>query len=300
VRGTVLTLGGPLLKNNAGPDWKQMFIGTCGAFGVVTEAILRVHPLPSQTAAAILVPASADAVLPLLRAMELALGPELSAFEFMSGNAIRAALDHVPQLRSPFRATVPDFAILAEMSRAAMPRGAEAALDTTFQEVLGQIMQDQPDLMVDALFGPAPQIWALRHALSEGVRHTGHLIAFDLSFRRGDVMRFLARMGAEMPTRFPDVTICDFGHIGDGAVHFNLSVPSDSPLTTDPELEAALRNWVIEVTMQGFGGSFSAEHGLGRRNQAYYDHYTPEPQKLLSRAFQSATSPAQLGSVRFG
>ena len=297
--GTVLHLGGSLLKNNTGPDWKQMFIGTCGAFGIVTEAVVRVHPLPAQTAVAVLVPASKDAVMPLLKAMERAFGPELTAFEGMSGNAIRAALLHVPKLRNPFAGQFPELAILAEVSRAALPREDVPPLEAALQDVLGDVLQSQPDLLADALFGPKEQVWALRHSLSEGVRHMGRLIAFDLSFRRSDVMRFLASMHTEMPKRHPEVTICDFGHVGDGAVHFNLSVPAMSSLATDPEAEARLRDWVIDTAVREFGGSFSAEHAIGRRNQAYYDRHTPESHKILARAFQSATSPEGHPAVRF-
>ena len=114
--GTILTLGGGLHKNNTGVDWKQMFVGTSGAFGIVTEAVVKLHPLPGDQAAAILVPASGAAVLPLLHMMETALGPALTAFEGMSGNAMRAALSHVPSLRDPFAGAVPDYAILVEVS----------------------------------------------------------------------------------------------------------------------------------------------------------------------------------------
>jgi FAD/FMN-containing dehydrogenase len=302
--GTVLDLGGPLYKNNTGVDWKQLFIGTCGAFGIVTKAVLKLHRLPRDQAAAILVPASGEAVLSLLRAMEERLGPELSAFEGMSGNAIRAALDHVPSLGNPFGGAVPDYAILAEISRARPARGDEANAEDLLQEVLADIMETEPDLLADARFGALERTWSLRHALSEGVKNAGRLIAFDLAFRRGDIMRFCDRMKAEMPARFPGVTICDFGHIGDGGVHFNLVVAPDNALATDPARECALRDWVFDVTVREFGGSFSAEHGIGRKNQRWYDLYTPDTQRRLATALHRATAsaphlPPRLGAVSF-
>lgn len=298
--GTVLQLGGALYKNNTGVDWRQLFIGTSGSFGIITEAVLRLHPLPRDQAAAILVPSSGAAVLPLLRAMEDRLGPELSAFEGMSGNAMQAALQHVPGLRTPFAEGLPDYAILAEVSRARRPRLGEAGAEDLLQEVLADIIEERPDLLVDARFGAHDRIWALRHALSEGVKAMGRLIAFDLAFRRGDIMRFCDQMKAQMPDRFPGVTICDFGHIGDGGVHFNLVVAADSALATDPAQEAALRDWVFDVTVRDFGGSFSAEHAIGRKNQRWHDLYTPDSHRRLSRALRAATSPAGLGAVTFG
>lgn len=99
--GTVLDLSSALRKNNTGIDWKQVFIGTSGSFGIVTECVLNLEPVPRQTATALLVPASRSQVADLLMAMEAAHGSYLSAFEGMSGNAVRAALDHVPRCAIP-------------------------------------------------------------------------------------------------------------------------------------------------------------------------------------------------------
>ena len=298
--GTVLELSSALRKNNTGVDWKQVFIGTSGSFGIVTECVLNLEPAPRQTATTLLVPASLDQVPDLLLAMEDALGSYLSAFEGMSGNAVRAALDHVPSLRNPFQnGAVPDFVILVEISRSSAPREGEQPLDAVLEEVLGAIWERDDAPLADAFVGPPHEIWALRHSLSEGVKHMGRLIAFDLSFRRGDIMRFLERMKLEMPQAFPDITICDFGHIGDGGVHFNLVVAKDDARLTDPHFEHALREWVFTVAVEDFGGSFSAEHALGRKNQDFYDKYTPQEIRRLAAGLKAMTSPAQLGTVDF-
>ncbi|WFU12021.1 FAD-binding oxidoreductase (plasmid) [Rhizobium sp. CB3090] len=298
--GTVLDLSSSLRKNNTGVDWKHLFIGTSGAFGVITECVLNLEPVPRQTATALLVPTLGEQVPALLVAMEEALGSYLSAFEGMSGNAIRAALDHVPSLRNPFQGgIVPEFVILAEISRSNPTRDGEQPLDSVLEEVLASLWEREDSLLADALVGPPHEIWALRHALSEGVKHMGRLIAFDLSFRRGDIMRFLTHMRAEMPKSFPGITICDFGHIGDGGVHFNLVVEKTDPRLADTGFEMALREWVFTVAVEEFGGSFSAEHAIGRKNQAYYDKYTPAEIRLLASGLKAITSPGALGAMTF-
>ncbi|MBB4569301.1 FAD-binding oxidoreductase [Rhizobium leucaenae] len=298
--GTVLDLSSSLRKNNTGVDWKQLFIGTSGAFGVITECVLNLEPAPRQTATALLVPSSGEQVPTLLVAMEEALGSYLSAFEGMSGNAIRAALDHVPSLRNPFQGgIVPEFVILAEISRSNPPRDGEQPLDGVLEEVLAALWEREDAPLADALVGPPHEIWSLRHALSEGVKHMGRLIAFDLSFRRGDIMRFLAHMRAEMPESFPGITICDFGHIGDGGVHFNLVVDKNDLRLADAGFEMALREWVFAVGVEEFGGSFSAEHAIGRKNQAFYDKYTPAEIRLLASGLKAITSPGALGAMTF-
>ncbi|GAB2177127.1 FAD-binding oxidoreductase [Dongia sp. agr-C8] len=296
--GTVLALSSGLRKNNTGADWKQLFIGTSGSFGVVTECVLNLEPLPQQTAAALLVPASEQCVPDLLVAMEQALGGYLSAFEGMSKNAMAAALAHAPSLRNPFAGgAVPDFAILAEVSRSWPARGGEQPLSAVLEEVLADLLNRDTPLIADALVGRAEEMWALRHALSEGVRQSGKLFAFDLSFRRGDIMRFSSHMKAELPRRFPGITVCDFGHVGDGGVHFNLVLPKADPRAADPAFEQGLRDFVVAVAVEGFAGSFSAEHAIGRRNQGMYARYTAAELRRLAAQFKASTSPGPLGAV---
>ncbi|AUX78245.1 MULTISPECIES: FAD-binding oxidoreductase [Sinorhizobium] len=299
--GTVLDLDSELRKNNTGVDWKQLFIGTSGAFGIVTECVLNLERLPKQVATAFLVPASGAQVLPLLKAVEERLGAYLSAFEGMSKNAIAAAFAHVPSLRNPFQGgNIPDYVILAEIFRTWAPREGEQPLDAVLESALAEIWELEEAPLADAFIGRPHETWALRHALSEGVKHLGKLIAFDLSFRRGDIMAFCDHMKAEMPEKFPGVTVCDFGHIGDGGVHFNLVAAKDSPLLTDATFEQRLREWVFTVAVEQYRGSFSAEHAIGRRNQAVYDLYTPEKLKEMAAGLKTITSPGKLGSVRFG
>lgn len=299
-QGTVLDLTSPLRKNNTGVDWKQLFIGTSGAFGVVTECVLNLEPMPRQIATALLVPSSLENVPALLTAMEDAAGSELSAFEGMSGNALRAALDHVPSLRNPFAGRlVPDFVMLVEISRSSAVRKGEQPIGEALEEVLASIWERDGALMADAMIGPTSEIWALRHALSEGVKHRGRLIAFDLAFRRGDVMRFLSHMRNEMSARFPGVAICDFGHLADGGVHFNLVIDRGDARLAGEEFEATLRQWVVSVAVEEFDGSFSAEHAIGRKNQHFYDRYTPAKIRNLAAGLKSITSPGTIGAVTF-
>ncbi|WP_312793955.1 FAD-binding oxidoreductase [Tianweitania sp.] len=297
--GTVLDLLSGLRKNNTGVDWKQVFIGTSGAFGIITECEINLEALPRQVATALLVPRDGKAVMPLLAAMERRLGSYLSAFEGMSRNAVEATLAHVPSLRNPFQnGVVPDYVILTEVSRDWDPREGEQPLDAVLESVLAEIWEMDDAPLSDAFVGPAQEMWALRHALSEGVKHRGRLVGFDLSFRRQDVIAFCDWMKDALPAKFPGVLICDFGHIGDGGVHFNLVF--DRGAHHDAEVETALREWVYAVAVEQFDGSFSAEHGIGRKNQMFYDLYTEATRRTLADGLKAITSPAQLGAVRFG
>jgi FAD/FMN-containing dehydrogenase len=299
--GTVVDLLSGLRKNNTGVDWKQLFVGTSGAFGIVTECVLNLELLPRQVSTAYLVPRARTGVMALLRLMEERLGSYLSAFEGMSSNAVGAALAHVPSLRNPFQnGDIPEYVILAEISRSWAPREGEQPLDAVLETVLAEIWEVEASPLADAFVGPAHEMWALRHALSEGVKHAGRLVAFDLAFRRADVQAFCECMKAELPGRFADVAIFDFGHIGDGGIHFNLVVDETRVGPVDGHFEQRLRDWVYSVAVDRFGGSFSAEHGIGRKNQAYYNLYTQQKNKDLAAGLKRLTSPGSVGSVCFG
>src|SRR5690606_12686917 len=147
------------------------------------------------------------------------------------------------------------------------------------ENTLASLWDEPGELLADAVFGSSEDFWALRHAISEGVQKSGKLFAFDLSFPRGEVMAFRDHIAAASLTRYPEVSLCDFGHIGDGGVHLNMVVPRDHEALQRASFEADLRNWVLDVAVNSFGGSFSAEHGIGRANQQFYDKWTPSDLK---------------------
>jgi FAD/FMN-containing dehydrogenase len=298
--GTILDLAGCLRKNNTGVDWKQVFIGTSGVFGVITECVVNLERSPRQTATAYLVPTSRVQVMTLLSAVEDAFGNDLSAFEGISGNAFRRTLEHLPATRNPFEGgRIPNYVILLEVSRPSRPLENQAGLEALLEATLAAIWEHPNHPLADAFIGHPEEMWELRHALPEGVRSAGALISFDLSFRRGEVMRFLDVMREELPRKFPGIEICDFGHIADGGVHFNLVIPREDRRLADAAFVEALRAWVTDATVRDFAGSFSAEHGIGRKNQPVYDRFTPQKLKAMASALKMQTSPFGLGAVRF-
>lgn len=302
--GTVLDLTRSLRKDNTGVDLKHLFIGTGGAFGVITECVINLQVKPQQSASALLVPRDSNAVISLLTMLEQQLGPQLTAFEYMSGNAMRHALSHVSSLRNPFAGeSIPDLAILVAATREWPSRENEPTIDDCLEQVLAEVWESSDSPIEDALVGRPEEFWALRHSLSEGVRHAGYLFGFDLGFDRDQAMQFRQSMQPLLTEQYPELELCDFGHIGDGGLHFNLVHTGAKPDDLKA-YEQALRDWVYDIAVSQFNGSFSAEHALGRRNQRYYDKYTPEAIKQIADSLKQSVSPGvtsslQLGSNRF-
>jgi len=281
--GFILKLDSALHKNNTGLDLKQIFIGTGGQSGVITECIVKLSIIPKQSVTALIVPKSDEILSKLLVACEDEFGDELSAFEGMSKNAIEAAFTHnKSNLKNGFYEAIPDYVCLIELNRSWNIKEGETSLDNALQMGLNNIIEKDASLIQDALFGHTDEHWKLRHALSEAVQNDGKMIGFDLSFERDKAIAFRSFVQKSLPENFADIKMCDFGHIGDGAIHCNFVIAEDDPRLQDAEFIENFKSWVFEKTVQDFQGSYSAEHGIGPSNQAAYEKYTPDRIKKIA------------------
>jgi FAD/FMN-containing dehydrogenase len=292
--GETLRLGRGLAKDNAQLALQHLFIGSSGAFGVITEATLKLHPLPKQAAVALVAPASLEAVWPLYQRWMAAFGGLVSAFEGLSANALEAAI-HVRGGASPFGSELPPYALLVELSSDLTAeqfdlRGLlHAELETAFER----------DDVVDAALDKDEALWGLRHAVSEGLREQGAVIGFDISLPRHAVWAFREQAGQWLAQEFPPAKVCDFGHLGDGGQHYNLVWPKGAePLS--PEAMQRLRDGIYALVAE-YGGSFSAEHGLGPLLQRVYAAHTAPGVRQLSGQLQVLLNPGPgLGQFQFG
>jgi FAD/FMN-containing dehydrogenase len=295
--GTVLDLLKPLWKNNTGLDLKQLFVGSSGSLGVITRAVLALHQLPTVTVAALLVPADHDAVVEALISLERCAGDALTAFEGMSGAAIQAAVDLVPAVRNPFAGAVPEFAVLVELSGG--PGDSEASLTEVLAQALAKLESHGRARIADVVVGDPVRLWALRHAIPDALRRRGKVIGCDVAVSRGQLAALRTRLIEAVRGEWPEVEICDFGHVGDGGLHFNLVWPRSIPEPAVGTFDA-MRTRVCEIVVEDFGGAFSAEHGVGPRNATHYRRFTGSTALRLSAAIQRALAPARIGRVDFG
>lgn len=288
--GCLLRLGRGLAKDNAQLALQHLFVGASGCLGLVTEVTLRVQPVPRQSAVALVAPVATDAVWPLYSRWSSEFGALLSAFEGISRPALEAAR-LVRGGPAPF-AALPDYALLVELSSELSPRRLDVgallaeALETAFES--GQV--------TDAAFGT--DLWGLRHAIGEGLRSRGQVIGFDISLPRARLWAFRQQAIEWLAGEFPQVELCDFGHLGDGGQHFNLVWPSD--VGTPPAAAIARLRAGVYALVERYAGSFSAEHGLGPLLQKTYEDYTTPDVRRLSRQVKALLDPGGvLGRFHF-
>ena len=261
--GQVVRFGQGLQKDNSALALGQLFIGSSGSLGLVSEVTIKLAPLPRQRAVALVAPSSLDEVFLLYAEVMQRWGGLVSAFEGISRAALEAGL-HGQDVARWFDGQLPDYAMLIELS-SELP-AEQLALGGLLQGWLEQ--EFETGRVRDAVLDADEAIWGLRHRISEGLRAQGKVIGLDLSLPRQHFMRFRARGAEWLAQRFPQLRLADFGHLGDGGMHFNMVWPADAGEWT-AEQELALRDGLYALVAE-LGGSISAEHGVGPQLQAAY------------------------------
>ena len=295
--GQVLRLGQGLQKDNSALALGQLFIGSSGSFGLVSEVTIKLAPLPRQRAVALVAPAALEHVFPLYADVMQRWGGLASAFEGISRAALEAGL-HGQDVARWFDGQLPDYAMLIELS-SELP-GDQLDLGGLLQGWLEA--EFESGRVRDAVLDADEAIWGLRHRISEGLRAQGKVIGLDLSLPRRHFMAFRERGAAWLAQRFPQLRLADFGHLGDGGMHFNMVWPASAGAWTG-EQELTLREGLYALVAE-LGGSISAEHGVGPQLQAAYRaHWARvEPGVLAwAMAVQKLWDPhARMGKVDWG
>lgn len=276
-----------LRKDNTGYDLKQLFIGAEGTLGFITAASCKLFPQPRQTATAWLAVADVAAALTLYGAARDSLGDELTAYEFANRLSLDFVIKHIPGSRAPLAGDSPWY-VLLELSTARESADTEADLERFLAGMLER--GTVTDGMVATSGAQRDALWRLRHSMSEGQKIEGASIKHDISVPVSSVGAFVARASTWAETAVPGVRVVAFGHLGDGNVHFNLS----QPVGADPV--AFLARW-DEIAVQihqiavDFGGSFSAEHGIGSLKVADLERWRGGTTLELMRAIKSVLDP---------
>ncbi|MBV9044466.1 MAG: FAD-binding oxidoreductase [Alphaproteobacteria bacterium] len=280
--GRVLDLLRTLRKDNTGYDLKQIFIGAEGTLGIITAASLKLFPKPAKRATAFVAIPSPAAAVALLARMQEQTGGLISAFEIMPRIGLELVVQHIPGARDPLKTPSPWY-VLVEASGA-----AQFDLDAIFETALGHA--DIEHAAIAANETQRAAFWALRENMSEAQKREGASIKHDVSVPISAIPAFLERATAAVLKMVPGARPVSFGHIGDGNIHFNFSAPKGS----DPQ--AFLARWeevqrVVHDIVHEFGGSISAEHGIGVQKRDQLPLYKSAAELDVMRALKRTLDP---------
>ncbi len=277
--GTVVSAMNTMLKNNAGYDVKQLFLGSEGTLGVITRLVLRLFPKPRSVSTALVALPDYDAVLRLLRLARERLGPTLAAFEAMwpdfyaFANAQLPAAPPLPQGGA--------IHVLVETMGTDPSRD-----DALFEDAIGAALEDgcASDAVVAHSEAQRRAIWAIRDASSELRRAFSPHVDYDVSLPIGRIGAFVPECSARLRAAWPQVGIVHFGHVADSNLHVSVQV-RDGVFSKD-DADRILYGCVAE-----WRGSVSAEHGIGLLKKAYLGHSRNEAEIALMRRLKAAMDP---------
>jgi D-lactate dehydrogenase (cytochrome) len=256
--GRVLNNLNKLKKDNTGYDLKNLFIGAEGTLGIITAAVLRLVPRPRSVETAFAGIESPEAALELLGIATERTSGGVTSFEIMTRAGIELVLEHGAGTRDPLAAPHPWYALIELSSQ------QRDGLRDSMEDILTQGMER--GLVRDAAIADSIEqgkaFWRLRELFSEVQRHAGGSIKEDISVPVAAVPAFIREANAAVAALIPDARPLPFGHLGDGNIHYNVSQPIGA------DKEAFLKRWgemneVVFAVVKKYGGSISAEHGIG-------------------------------------
>jgi len=241
-----------LYKDNAGYDWKQLFIGAEGTLGIVTRAVLRLFPMPRERVTALIGIDLSETALRVFSHLQTMLGETLSACELFPDRALALRVAYEPGLRRPMAEHAWYLLVEATSSLSTLRTAAEEAFVALDDAGLaGAIVIAENSAQARAL-------WEWRETITETEKRTGRSVKHDVSVPISAIPEFIARATERIERDHPGVTVLAFGHFGDGNIHFNVLVPGATTAVVDA-ISAAVYEMIAD-----FRGSITAEHGIGR------------------------------------
>jgi len=276
-----------LRKDNTGYDLKQLFVGAEGTLGIITAAVLKLYPRPSARTTALVALASPAKALDFLSHMQDACGDRVTGFELMSAFCLLLVARHFPATRLPLKEDYPQY-VLLELSDTASAENLDAALQGALAKAAerGLIL----DAAVAASGAQAAALWALRENIPEAQVLEGQQIKHDISVPISSIAEYIAVTGAELQRAFPGVRMVTFGHLGDGNLHYNIAPPEHADENAFMARASEVSR-VVHDSAARFGGSISAEHGLGQYKREEILRYKSPLEMDLMRRIKAALDP---------
>ncbi len=274
-----------LRKDNSGYDLKHLFIGAEGTLGIITAAVLKLFPRPKSVATACIAVRDPAAAVALLAHLRATCGDKISGFEIISRSCLDLVFKHISDTHEPF-ATKHEWIVITHLADV-LPAPLDAALRYALNTFGGGVIESEITTNKD----DAERWWKLRKNIAEAQKAEGISIKHDVSVPVSRVAEFIAEASAALRSAWPGIRIVAFGHLGDGNIHYNASMPDAAQNKVFIEQhEDDVHHLVYEVVAR-LDGSISAEHGLGQLKREEITHYKSALELELMRNIKRTLDP---------
>ena len=280
-----------LRKDNTGYDLRHLFIGSEGTLGIITAATMKLFPKPAAQRTAWAAVPSVETALDLLGLAQQQLGAGLTGFEMMSQAALGLVARHFPALKVPFWQEAP-YCVLLELSDTESESHAEQRLEQLLGIALDKNVASE--VVIAQSLSQSRELWQVRESISSAQAAEGLNIKHDISLPVSAIPAFVKQTDTALANALPGLRIVNFGHLGDGNLHYNIQCPEGADAahflkTNEPQV-----NDMVYDAVMSFGGSVSAEHGIGRLKVESLPHYKDPVALQLMRNIKQALDPQNL------
>ncbi|HEX4858493.1 MAG TPA: FAD-binding oxidoreductase [Usitatibacteraceae bacterium] len=273
-----------LRKDNTGYDLKHLLMGAEGTLGIITAAVLKLFPKPRCTCTALVALADPQAAVALLSRIRSALGDRLVGFELMSRICLERVIEQFPATVEPFDRPHP-WQVLVELADTWNGTALDEALAAALEPALACGAVE--DALIASSGAQAQALWAIRENIPEAEKRRGKSVKHDIALPVSAIAQFIARADAALADAFPSGEIICFGHVGDGNLHYNLSLPGGAPSAE----QTRQANGLVYALIDALHGSISAEHGLGQLKREEIARHKAAVELDLMRAIKHALDP---------
>lgn len=292
--GSIIDALTPLRKDNTGYALAQLLIGAEGSLGVITKVCFKLYPSEKRRSTAWLALPNVEAALKLLSLVRTMTGDQVSVFELMCRPALDFAFEHIPGLNDPMNNTYPWYVLLECASS-----DAASDIDTKLQDLLETALEQS--LIIDGVIAQSEQqrqlFWRTRESLSEAQKHEGGSIKHDISVPVSTIPEFIETATSAILAKYPNARVTPFGHMGDGNLHFNVMQPANQRKAEFLDQWEDMNRLVHDVVIE-FGGSISAEHGIGVLKKDELSRTKPPTNLAAMRAIKHALDPKNIMNPR--
>ena len=280
-----------LRKDNTGYDLRDLFVGSEGTLGIITAATLKLYPMPAARLTAWAAVPSMQHAVTLLGLAHQHLGAGLTGFEVMGQFALSLVAKHYPQQRVPLWQDAP-YCVLLENS----DHESEAHAREQFERLLETAFEDGcvTDAVVAENLTQAKQLWHIRESIPLAQAEEGLNIKHDISIAVSRIPEFVTATDALLQATISGVRLVNFGHLGDGNLHYNVQAPSDGDSKAFLRDHEADVNTIVYDSVARFDGSISAEHGIGSLKLDKLEHHKSPVALGMMRAIKQALDPQSL------
>lgn len=282
----------PLKKDNRGFDLKQLFIGSEGTLGIITAATLRLVPQVAERRVAWVGLSSIAKARDLLLHCEKQAGDALEGFEILPAHCLNAVLAYAPDMRSPLSGDHAWHALVELVAEA----GKADTIGDLAEDMLEHALERDliEDAVISASEAQAEAFWLLRESISPAERAIGPAMQHDISVPVARMAEFVETAAPQIEQRFPGTTAIGFGHLGDGNIHFHVIAPEDAKRGEWEKSDGKIISTYVHDLVAGFGGSISAEHGIGQMKRDELNRLGDPVSLRLMRSVKQALDPQEI------